>query len=923
MHVAKQKKNFKPTTKFASAVGVMLCWALFSYSQPGPDALDGTTGIPLGGIGAGEIKFCSNNGTFFGVWQAPAALGTNNPVLGNAFIQFFSKKSGGTPVTSAKLTAVIGADGRADDDAVYPIQNANFGTINDVSVTMTAFCPWDLSNVDVMCYPYAFFQITLKNTGSVSVDAAVAFMGDLTAATTFVQGKGIKNEDGTLKRAIYVKSDDPQVVISAGTGTDAGFTSTGVCSNTLSGVTSKVAAKVTLDPGQTKVLKFVYAWNNDITGDEGEHDGMFYYLNKFPGSGGAGPVADTGLAHFDSFHDNAVNFVTVVRSSNLPAWIKNHLLMSLSNLTNNSMYRKDGRYAHTEGEWATNGTMDQMFHSRQIYAALIPSLNWQELQYWARTQKTTPIGQIHHDIDSLSDDEDVTHGQVSRNMAYMCPWDAKQHHDYRNIDDWVDLNCVYILSVYEAFIATADTVKLNYFWPSVKLAAQRLADQLATYNNSSTGFPYLYSASSQNTYDNEIGVDYSAYNNSVAIPTYKALSILAGIKGETTLQASYQKSFDSTAAEFKKYYVVRGAYPSKRKECILMGPWLCNYLKFGDMLDSASLMAIFNDVNAYYDPIDSGLGAPVLGTYLEWAEYKVGHFGGFSLQTGHYSEWQALQKDWYDRIYADKNMVYNIPLDLPKKPANTTLLATNFSTFNQYISVPVVWRLYYTIAGFQRNKYSQELWIEPIVPSTLTALNHTLKDVNVFSPEGTATINFTESGTGYKVQDMYFNPHTLIPVSYLYLKDRGLATNYVKINGETVDAAKITKIGTGFNRELKITYQQTVPASGITISVSDDPNFNTNYSSVRNFRGSELASTPVFSATSRSFSVVTVSSRPYAITIYKLNGSVMSRISGFGIAKYTFGKTQQQTGCRLFPGAYVARVDIGNCQFNRKFTLSR
>ena len=153
------------------------------------------------------------------------------------------------------------------------------------------------------------------------------------------------------------------------------------------------------------------------------------------------------------------------------------------------MYRQDGRYAHTEGMWATNGTMDQMFHARQIYTNLVPALNWQELHYWARTQKTGPAGQIHHDIDSCTDIENFA---MSRNMAYMCPWDAQQHHDYREIDQWVDLNCAFVVSVYEAFISTADTGQLSYFWPYVKKAGQRLMDQLASYNDAADGFPYLY-----------------------------------------------------------------------------------------------------------------------------------------------------------------------------------------------------------------------------------------------------------------------------------------------------------------------------------------------------------------------------------------------------------------------------------------------
>ena len=33
-------------------------------------------------------------------------------------------------------------------------------------------------------------------------------------------------------------------------------------------------------------------------------------------------------------------------------------------------------------------------------------------------------------------------------------WDDTEHSDYQDIDKWVDLNCGFIISVYETFTAT-------------------------------------------------------------------------------------------------------------------------------------------------------------------------------------------------------------------------------------------------------------------------------------------------------------------------------------------------------------------------------------------------------------------------------------------------------------------------------------
>jgi len=883
-----------------------------AFAQPPSYAIDGTTGAPLGGIGCGAIKFCAHLGSFAGTWRTPAEL-DNYGALANTRFQFYSK-NGSTVVDSGLLLSVQSA-GRSDDDAVYPVEFANFGTINGVSLKLTAFSPVNLSAVDLMCYPYAFFQIQVANTSSASVDAAVAFQASISGTPASVAGKGIRNDDGNFMRAVYAASDDQTAIISTGTSTDNGFPITGQCNTAVSGATNKVAVKVTLAAGQTKLIKFVYAWYNNVTGAEGIHDGMFYYLNTFSS---AGAVADTGLTHFDQLRDNALSIVNRMRASNIPDWIKNQALVSLSNLTNNSLYRKDGRYAHTEGEWSTNGTMDQMFHARQIYSMLVPSLNWQELQYWARTQKTSPAGQIHHDIDSCGDVSGCP-SSIGRNMVYMCPWDAQQHEDYRNIDKWVDLNCAFIISVYETFIATADTAKLSYLWPFVKKAGQRIMDQLTAYNDAADGFPYLYSGS-QNSYDADGTLDLNFYNSSLAAVTYKILSKLAVIKQDAANKLQYDKYYDSTRTEFAAKYFTALKFPvNLRAEAVLTGQWLSYFLRLGEMFDTSGINFTIRSLNANYNPLTNGLSSSATAIYTEWAEYKVAHYGGLCLQTGRDSVWKALQYDWYQRIFNNRELVYDIPLDIPAKVTTPTYLATvpnGLDGRKQYISVPVVWRNYYTMVGYQRNKYSGELWLEPILPAEM---NHAMTKALVFSPEGWATVNYTESGVGYATQVISFVPDSSLVVNVLYVRDKGLAVNYVKINGVPVDNAQVTKVGTGYAKELRINLQQTIPPSGAIITVSDNPNF----APVLNEKRPVFQHSPVFSSTLKSFSITTCPSVTHEISVVGLNGKTARRFSGNGVTRYRFGVVSQNADNVLSPGVYVVKVVSGNTVLCRRFILAQ
>jgi uncharacterized protein (DUF608 family)/regulation of enolase protein 1 (concanavalin A-like superfamily) len=748
----------------------------------GAGAVDGTTGAPLGGIGAGAIKFCSSNGTFAYAERTPCAI-DNFQSMANTQFQFYSNRAGNIQ-TSAKLAAVS-SNGRYDDDAIYPIQTANFGVINDVAVSLTAFSPVNPVAVDQMCYPYAFFEIKVTNNLSSAVDAACAFQLGTSVTPSGVSGKGLATSGG-VERAIYAKSNDAGAIISYGN--DNGFFTSGQCNNSLSGATNRTVAKVTLSGNQTKYLKFVYAWYN------GNDVNRYYYTNAYAN---AGSFADLGLANFDTLRDNAVNLVSRMRASNFPDWIKNHTLNSLCNLTNNSVYAKDGRYCHTEGEWNINGTMDQMWHGRQINTMLVPSIVWKELEFWARTQKTSPVGQIHHDFGTP--------------MSALAAWDDAQHGDYRDIDKWVDLNCGFIVGVYEAFLATDDHSKLDYFWPYVKKAGQRVLDLVAA--NGDATYPYTFNGT-ENSYD--AGGNPDPFNASMSAVAYKIMSNYAQLEGDTALKSTYDNAFNTVTNSFKNRYLTNNFPTGRICEAVMAGQWLAYYLKLGEFYPQSNIDYALGCLDSYYHPMTNGMGYNG-GTYEEWAPYLISHYGGLLLQTGRLAEWRSMQYDYYERCYLDRNRVFNIPLDIPSKVGAPNYVSTTLSCYNQYISIPVLWRNYYTMVGYQRNKHTGELWLEPVIP---TEMNHQMTDALYISPEGYGTVSCTESGTNYQNANLTIKSDNAIAVNGIYVKDKCGNNVTVTVGGVS---QSISRIGTGYNKEIKVNWSGTVNSSGINIVVNGDP----------------------------------------------------------------------------------------------------
>jgi hypothetical protein len=214
------------------SIAVASAWAAPELPQ-----VDGTTGAPLGGFGTGAVKFCGNNGRLFFADVAPVFCANSTSGFVGLPANFaFHANRGGTISASTRLISAS-ANGRYDDDAIYPIQKANFGTINGINVSLVGSCPWALSDTNKLNYPCALFEFVLTNTLATPVDAAVGFKLTTGNTPTLAPGKGFRDEAAnTHQKAIYAKSSGPADTITVGS--DVNFLSSGKCSNSISGTTN-------------------------------------------------------------------------------------------------------------------------------------------------------------------------------------------------------------------------------------------------------------------------------------------------------------------------------------------------------------------------------------------------------------------------------------------------------------------------------------------------------------------------------------------------------------------------------------------------------------------------------------------------------------------------------------------------------------
>lgn len=728
------------------------------------EPVNGTTGTPLGGFGAGAVKFDANTGSFAAMLRPPADA-YDFEKLKNARFQLAVRRAGVETVADTLKARQV--NGKPDDDAIWPLHRVNFGATSGVEAKLTAFSPFDRRDPGRMSLPYAFYEFTLTNQGTTPAEATLGLGLDGSLQVTPVAGKGFRSKAWS-------------VLAEGGDVTSAAATTT---------------VKVSLKPKESRRVRFVLAWYEDSDPQRSWYHGRHQ---------DAGSVAEAGLADFSVLKANAEQLVARVRGSNLPDWLENQTLNTLVNLSTNSMYKRDGRIAFAEGQWTCFGTMDQMWHARQIVGQLLPFYAWEELRYWARTQMKS--GQIHHDTNKM----DVGADRALRSA--MVDWDDTEHADYRNILKWVDLNAAFIISTYETYAATNDKPQFDALWPNVKRAAQRILDQVEQYGNKQ--YPYTFDHS-ENSYD--AGGDPNPFNASLSAVAYKLMVQLAREKGEQDLAARYQTAYDTVVTSYRARYLNEAGFKlGKHSEGYYGGQWLAQHMKLGEIWQKQDTDFVLAQLNDWYQPYYRGLGYPD-GTYDEWTPYILVHYGGLLLGTRRANEWLALQKDAYERQYADRNHVFNHPLNILPKVAKPVPVATEIRSKKQYISMPGLWRNWYDIVGYHRDARTQALWLKPIV---LPGMKGRMVNAPYFAPEGDGLISVTQSGAQGQNKRLLFKPDQPIKVSTLHLADDFGTQVSVTVNGRKLP---FTRAGSGYAKELLVPLNATVGQEGLTIEVSGTP----------------------------------------------------------------------------------------------------
>lgn len=294
------------------------------------------------------------------------------------------------------------------------------------------------------------------------------------------------------------------------------------------------------------------------------------------------------------------------------------------------------------------------------------------------------------------------------------------------------------------------------------------------------------------------------------------MMLLAREKGEYELITRYQTAFETLITSFRDRYLYHSLPTGRGCESYYAGQWLSLHLKLGEMWTAAETDAVLDKLDSYYHPYYWGLGY-LNGTYNEWTPYILVHYGGLLLNTGRASQWAAMQKDAYNRQFNNRNYVFNHPLDILPAVTEHNYISTTTSGDKQYISMPGIWRNYYDVVGFYRDRHTKEIWIQPII---LDEMDHEMQEAMFITPEGYGSLCCKESGELYQNQEMVVTFDQPVEVSTIHISDHYGADVTVTINDEKLE---FTRTGTGYAKELIVEWNGIIDSSGIRIVAVGDP----------------------------------------------------------------------------------------------------
>jgi non-lysosomal glucosylceramidase len=672
-----------PKAAWRRPIGQPLPNAGTSKPALGPEHIDDGfwQGAPVGGFGAGTFSRTFRGD--FSRWHLQPGVHKYQTVYANQFAMFQQAEGAAGGVAKALFTSHPEGNSLKSWDWDYPVGAGEYAALYPKSwfryqwdkfpahVTVEQFSPILPDNYKETSYPIAVYRWHAENPTKKKITVSVLLSWTNMLGWTRGFGRDFRaglNEgnfnrynsehlgDETMKGVMFERnrggteptSWDGQMTIAAleskgvqvsyvttyspdGDGSEVwhSFAKDGTLSNSnvpwlSSGerLAGAIAVKFTLEPGETKIVPMVVAWDLPVT-EFGSGRKWNRRYTDFYGKNGknAWAIARDGLQNAQKW-SAAIDAwqAPYINDESKPLWYRGMLFNELYVLADGGSFwgRPVGAGAKTPltysfmecFDYPYYETLDVRFYGSMPLVKFWPDIDKQVMRDFADTvprdltEKMMWIWKTL-EVKQMTFRNRKTKGAVPHDMGVPAedPYFQINQFSWQDTNGWKDLNSKFVLMIYRDYVLTGSKDKdfLRYTWP----ATQEALEYLQKFDRDGDGIPDNDGYPDQ-TYDTWLVRGDSAYSGSLWLASLRAAEEIARDLGDLKAATHYHELF----AQGQKSYIAKlwnGNYfrydtESEYKDNIqadqLAGQWYADMTGLGDIVPremrSKSLKTIYD-----------------------------------------------------------------------------------------------------------------------------------------------------------------------------------------------------------------------------------------------------------------------------------------------------------------------------------------
>jgi len=621
------------------------------------------SGVPLGGLGTGYITLESD-----GSFQEIVTMGNpRSPILRpeDSFLAIFASSAEYKVAKVLENPAPLGLPTikYLKYSGLFPFANIHY--IDDefpVDLYLTAFSPFIPGDSKHSGLPVALFKLAARSKVSEPLTVAVLFfwegasLGSKVFEEEGVKGVTLEAKQGNYTIASTIEKEIEVEVSPPWTKSDVklfwdDFAEDGKFAEFKGSLGEDTARalvlRFTLPPFREKETVFALSWFfPDLRDSEGKFIGRMY-ANWFNDSK---EVAVYALRKFKNLYERTGALHRGVKAFKLPEWLEDALLNSLYSLAKNTLWIKDGKFAHSESFTGCpiTETIVCRFNGSLPILLFFPELELKVIRHFAFLQR-----------------ED---GAIP--FAFGKPefFDKPYYETQKSLD-----SSEFVLMVYRDYLYTRDEKFLEDLYPHVKKAI-RYAQSLDTDGDC------LVNEVSMQYYDQWRFYGTSTYVAGIWLAALRAAEEMAKIMGDEKFSAECRAWFDKGRENYERklwngtyYRLYNEPETGKISEvCLcnqLMGQLYAYLLGLSDMFPRehivSALRAIFRlNVKATKFGAVSGVrpdGTPEPGPHSETVIFgEVMNYAATCLYVGLRDEGLEAAKRAYENIVHYQKSPWNV-----------------------------------------------------------------------------------------------------------------------------------------------------------------------------------------------------------------------------------------------------------------------